>query len=63
MDTTLSDYMGLLPEEYMKAILPIIEEVKEVNGSLIGIWHNYALADDQEKHLAFKTILKSANGA
>jgi hypothetical protein len=63
MDTTLSDYMGLSPEEYLKAIIPIIEEVKEVNGSLIGIWHNYALADDQEKHLAFNTILKSAKGA
>ena len=60
MDTTLSDYMGLSPEDYIKAVKPLIEEVKDVNGTLIGIWHNYALADDKARHKAFETILDIA---
>ena len=58
MDSTLSDYLGLKPDEYEDAVSPIIEEVKACKGTLIGIWHNYALSDDDEKHEAFKAIIK-----
>lgn len=60
MDATLDDYLGLGPEQYTDAISPIIREVKDCNGHLIGIWHNYALADEQEKHKAFKEIIELA---
>ena len=63
MDTTLDDYMKLEPEEYLNAVIPLIEEVKAVGGTLIAIWHNYALADDAQKHKAFKDILDKAAGS
>ena len=63
MDTTLDDYMKLEPEEYLNAVIPLIEEVKAVGGTLIAIWHNYALADDAQKHKAFKKILDKAAGS
>ncbi len=61
MDTTLDDYMKLDPKDYPAAVVPLIEEVKAVNGTLIAIWHNYALADDVQKHKAFKDIMKTAS--
>lgn len=60
MDTALSDYLGLRPDAYYDAIKPLIEEVKYCGGQLTAIWHNYAMANDKEKHEAFKIILKSA---
>lgn len=60
MDTSLSDYLGLAPEQYPEAVMPIIEEVKACRGTLTAIWHNYALADDEAKHKAFKEIIKLA---
>lgn len=60
MDTTFSDYMGLEPAEYAAAVKPIIEETKQCGGTLCGIWHNYALADDPARHAAFTEIIKLA---
>jgi hypothetical protein len=60
MDTTLEDYMKLSPEEYHGKVKPIIKEVKEVGGTLIGIWHNYALANCTDKHIAFRDIINTA---
>jgi len=40
--------------------MPVIEEVKACRGTLVGIWHNYAMADDQEKLQAFKDLLNLA---
>lgn len=60
MDTTLEDYLGLSPGEYTEAVLPLIREAREVQGSLMGIWHNYALADRKDKHRAFRDIVKLA---
>jgi hypothetical protein len=62
MDTTLSDYMGLSPDCYLEAVKPIIREVMDCKGTLCGIWHNYAIADDQEKQNAFREIIKLAAG-
>jgi len=63
MDTTLDDYMKLEPGEYLNAVIPLIEEVKVIDGTLIAIWHNYALADDAQKHKAFEDILDKAAGS
>jgi len=60
MDTSLDDYMGLKPGQYAKAVGKFIEEVKACKGNLMGIWHNYALANDEEKHLAFRKIIEMA---
>ena len=62
MDTTLSDYMGLSPDRYLEAVKPIIREVMDCKGTLCGIWHNYAMADDQQKQNAFREIIKLAAG-
>jgi hypothetical protein len=58
MDSTLSDYMHLNPDQYLEAVKPLIEEVKSCKGCLCGIWHNYAIADDPEKKKAFEQIIK-----
>ena len=58
MDTTLSDYLKLKPEDYLQEVRPLIDETRAVGGTLTGIWHNYALEDDKSKHEAFKEILK-----
>ncbi len=60
MDTTLSDYMKLDPAEYKDAVLPLIDAVKSVSGELIGIWHNYALEDDENKHKSLEEIFGRA---
>ena len=60
MDSTLSDYMHLEPVDYYDAVLPFIEEVKHVQGTLCGIWHNYDLADSKAKHKALKMIVEKA---
>ncbi len=62
MDSSLSDYMKLSPDQYVSSVKPFIEEVKACKGTLCGIWHNYAMADDQEKQNAFREIIKLAAG-
>ncbi|MEE4256357.1 MAG: polysaccharide deacetylase family protein [Bacteroidales bacterium] len=60
MDTTLGDYMELEPDEYYGAVSPLIDEVIKVGGTLEGIWHNYDLADDKNRHAALKKIVDKA---
>jgi len=43
MDVTLNDYMNLSPSESLSLIKEIINEVKNVNGDFISIWHNESL--------------------
>ncbi len=45
MDRTLKDYLCLSPPEIIGRIGKIIKEVKEVNGTLITIWHNDSFSD------------------
>ena len=61
MDTTLHDYLGLEPDKYLEAVMPVIEEVKACKGTLSGIWHNYAMADNPREHHAFREIMKAAS--
>lgn len=45
MEGTLRDYKNVDAMDAMKFIKPLIEEVKNVNGTFISLWHNESLSD------------------
>jgi hypothetical protein len=45
MDVTLKNYMGLTAEQAIEIAAEIIQQVKQVNGELISLWHNESLSD------------------
>lgn len=45
MEATLKYYMKLSPEESKPVISDIIQKVKNVDGTFIGLWHNETLTD------------------
>jgi hypothetical protein len=45
MDTTLKHYLKFKPENTLEGCLPIINQVKKVNGELITIFHNDSLSE------------------
>lgn len=47
MDATLKYYMKVPPEEAMNHILPLIEEVRKVNGDFVSLWHNESLSENK----------------
>lgn len=47
MDGTLKDYLGLNPDEAIDTIKSTIRELKSVNGTFIGLWHNESLSDSK----------------
>jgi hypothetical protein len=46
MDGTLRDYMLVDASEAMNHIQPLIDEVKNANGTFISLWHNESLSDE-----------------
>ena len=46
MDVTLKNFMGLSNEESMNKILQLREEVKNVNGTFISLFHNETLSEN-----------------
>ena len=48
MDRTLKDYMGLSGEAANLKIRSVVDNVFDVGGTLISIWHNDALSDHGE---------------
>lgn len=48
MDTTYVHYNRLNAEEAMERILKLMNNVKEVDGLLIGLWHNSSLNNHRE---------------
>lgn len=48
MDGTLNQYMKLTPEEAIQTIKEMIEQVKQVNGIFISLWHNHSLSGKKE---------------
>ena len=46
MDGTLRDYMKVDASEAMNHIRPLIDEVKNTNGTFISLWHNESLSDE-----------------
>jgi hypothetical protein len=47
MDATLKYYMKVPPSEAMNHILPLIKEVKAVNGDFISLWHNESMSENK----------------
>lgn len=45
MEGTLKYHAKIAPENAMKVIVPLIEEVKAVGGSFISLWHNETVND------------------
>jgi hypothetical protein len=48
MDATLNYYMKLKPHEALEVVKPFIDEVKDVNGLLITLWHNNSFSEADE---------------
>lgn len=48
MDTTFKTYLKTTPEESLKLIVTIINEVKKVNGTFISLWHNESLSNYED---------------
>lgn len=48
MDATLNYYMKLKPHEALETVKPLIDEVKDVNGLLITLWHNSSFCEADE---------------
>lgn len=46
MDATLKYYMHVSPEEAMEHILPLINSVKNVQGTFMSLWHNESLSEN-----------------
>lgn len=44
MEATLKYYNNLKPEDIISHVMPLVEEVKAVNGTFISIWHNDSLS-------------------
>lgn len=47
MDATLKYYMKVKPENAMNYILPLIDEVRKVNGDFVSLWHNESLSENK----------------
>lgn len=45
MEGTLKDYMKLSNEKSLRIIYELIDQVKEVNGTFISLWHNESLSN------------------
>lgn len=45
MDGSLGDYMKVTAANAMEIIIPLIDQVKAVNGTFISLWHNESLSD------------------
>lgn len=48
MDGTLKDYLGLTPEEAINCSKFLIDEVKNVNGTFVSLWHNHTINDKDD---------------
>ncbi len=57
MDGTLLDYMKLSVNQAQEVIKEIVEEVKNVNGLLITIWHNESLSN-ANRWKGWKTVFE-----
>jgi hypothetical protein len=45
MDGTLNDYMKIPPEEALRLSKILVDRVKDVNGTMITLWHNESLSE------------------
>ena len=47
MDGTLRDYLGLNTDEAYERVAKLVNEVKNVNGTFILLWHNHSLSNEK----------------
>lgn len=47
MDATLKYYMKVKPEDALSYVEPLVQAVKDVDGTFISLWHNESLSDIQ----------------
>ena len=45
MEGSFIDYLHTSPNEAVEYIFKLIEEVKNVDGTFISIWHNHTLSE------------------
>jgi hypothetical protein len=45
MDATLKRYLSLTPEESLRLICSLIDNVKAVGGEYVSLWHNESFAE------------------
>lgn len=60
MDVTLRDYLDLSPEEALKKIETLMEEVKNVGGIFSSIWHNETV-NDQGHWEGYREVFEKMN--
>jgi hypothetical protein len=48
MDGTLKDYLQLSPEESIFRAKKLIDEVRNVNGTFVSLWHNHTVNDKDQ---------------
>jgi hypothetical protein len=46
MDATFKYYMKTNPENIMQLVKPLVDEVRNVNGTFISLWHNESLSEN-----------------
>jgi hypothetical protein len=63
MDGTLRDYLNISSDRAMQYIIPLIHEVKAVNGTFMSLWHNESLGNEgrwKDWHLVYEDMIKEA---
>jgi hypothetical protein len=63
MDATFQYYHRISPKQSLAIILPIIEQLKKVNGTCVSLSHNASFFDQKDWEgwtEAYTTILKTA---
>lgn len=60
MDVTLRNYMRLNPEEAKNEILGLMQEVKNVGGTFVSIWHNETV-NDWNGWKGYRTVFEEMN--
>lgn len=48
MDVSLKNYLQLQPEQALELIVELMNEVKQVNGTFISLWHNESLGNSRQ---------------
>ena len=64
MDGTLKSYLKLSPVQAIEKVKNIINEVKNVNGEFISIWHNETLSDWREWkgwRMVYEELIRAAH--
>jgi hypothetical protein len=68
MDVTMKNYLQMNPDEAWQLIEKLMQEVKNVNGTFVSLWHNESLKDSGQWagwrklfELILKTGLKYTN--